>query len=56
LHGDFQAYTVTLTADIDWLRVEYGLVLIQISNERLDTAFIVEGMGSAVTFILNDNT
>src|SRR5438445_584651 len=36
--------------------MEYSLVLIEISDKRLDATLVVEGVGTAVAFVLNHNT
>ena len=56
LQSDLKTYAFTLATSVDRLRVEYGLVLIQIGDKRLDTTLVVEGVGPAVTFILNNDT
>src|SRR5262245_32676593 len=56
LQGDLKTYALTLTTNVDRLWVEYGLVLIQIGDKRLNTTLVVKGMGTAITFVLNDDT
>ena len=55
LQCHFNADTVFFGGEVEDVRVDRRFILVQILNERLDTAFIVEVVFFAVTFVFQAN-
>ena len=55
LQRHFDANTVFFSGEVEDIRVDRRFVLVQIFNERLDAAFIVEVVFFAVTLVAQTN-